>query len=750
MKKFIPHSTHHRLAGLIVLLFLGLATTYSLIIPLFESPDELWHYPFVWQLARTGELPVQDPANPQLWQQEASQPPLYYALAALLTASVAADDLPTLIYPNPHADIGVVRPDGNANIVVHTAQEAWPWQGATLAVHLARFFSVLLGTGTLLTVYALGRSLAPAQPAVALTAMAFVAFNPMFIFIAASVNNDNLITLLATVIIWLLVRLILRVEAGAAVGVGCFIGLGLLGGLAALSKLSGLGLVGLTGLVLLWQGWRRRSWWVGIGGNVIVSGLVLLSAGWWYWRNIRLYDDWSGTAPMVQMMGARSIRPTLAQFWAELSGLVQSFWGLFGYFSVPMPSFTYGLLNGLFLIGLVGLLLMVILNRRALPLPLRQTWPLLIGWQLILLTGFIRWTLRTPATQGRLLFPMLGVLALLWALGWGRWPAMLGKIGQLKPLWNALPGLLMFGLAVWIPWGIIGPAYARPPLINELPATAQPLEATFGDHIQLLGYASPVTTTQPGGVVPLTLYWRSEVPIAQDYTLFVHLLDEHDLVVAQRNVFHGPGVYPTSQWQPGRMFADRYSLRLPRTVPVPTTARFEVGLYDHTTGQRLPLSSGQDNLRFGQIEIEPVPDSELPNPQFLLFEQGITLTGYEVERRQLAPGESLTLTLYWQTQSQPDDDYKVFVHLVGEGDYRAAQHDSDPQGGAAPTSTWSPGQIIPDAHPLTVAADAPPGAYRLVVGLYEAETGQRLRLLRNGPDSVQADSITLSGVRVVK
>ncbi|MCB0196578.1 MAG: hypothetical protein KDJ65_31790, partial [Anaerolineae bacterium] len=192
--------THRWTIGIAVS-FTLLTIIYSIANPLFESPDELWHYPFVWHLARTAELPVQDPANPQLWQQEGSQPPLYYALAALLTAPIPTNNLPALIYRNPHADIGLVSPDGNANIIVHTAAEQWPWHSAALAIHLARFFSIALGLGTILAIYALARRLWPNYPHLALVAMAFVAFNPMFLYISASVNNDNLITFLASLIL---------------------------------------------------------------------------------------------------------------------------------------------------------------------------------------------------------------------------------------------------------------------------------------------------------------------------------------------------------------------------------------------------------------------------------------------------------------------------------------------------------------------------------------------------------------------
>jgi hypothetical protein len=88
------------------------------------------------------------------------------------------------------------------------------------------------------------------------------------------------------------------------------------------------------------------------------------------------------------------------------------------------------------------------------------------------------------------------------------------------------------------------------------------------------------------------------------------------------------------------------------------------------------------------------------------------------------------------------------VHLVGQNDSRAAQHDSEPQNGAAPTSGWQPGQSIIDPHPLTISPDAAPGAYQIVIGLYNGQTMARLPLLKNGPAWVQGDSVTLGGVRV--
>jgi hypothetical protein len=728
---------------LIAVIFFLLSGSYSVVTPLFESPDEVWHYPFVWHLARSWELPVQDPANPQLWQQEGGQAPLYYALAALLTSPINTDDLPALIYPNPQADIGLVRADGNVNVVVHTGREAWPWQGAVLAVHLARLMSVLLGAGTLLAIYGLGRTLWLEQPNLALLAMVFVAFNPMFLFISGSVNNDNLIIFLANFTLWWLVMMVVnQQQSSTPSGWWKFVGLGILVGLAALAKASGLILLGLVGLTLLWWGWRCRSWRIALAGNGIVALLAAAIAGWWYWRNLNLYGDLTGTQTIVAMMGSRPFSPTPGQLLAELPGLIRSFWGLFGYFSVPMPAPLYWFYNLLAATGLIGLMTILLPGQRqALPLRLRLTWPILVGWLLLTIIALIQWTLRTPASQGRFLFPALGSLAILWGIGW---------MALIPARWQIVPVTpLMAIIALWIPWGVIAPAYARPDPVTKLPSSMHPLSVTFDDKITLTGYESNLSGVSPGQSLPLKLCWRGENRIDRDYMLFVHLLDVNEVVVAQRNLFHGSGLYPTSQWVEGEQFCDSYVLTVSQTTFAPDQAQFEVGLYDYTTGHRLPASTGGDSLRFGNIRIRARP-GQYPNPPALQFEDDIGLVGYTVEPRLAAPGDEITLTLYWQSDGAPSRDYKVFVHVVGHNEMRIAQHDSEPQGGAAPTGSWTAKQVVVDEHPLTIAPDAPAGAYRLFIGLYDGTTGERLRLLQDRNGATQANSVRLSGIRIVR
>ncbi|MCD4737809.1 MAG: hypothetical protein K8R89_00930, partial [Anaerolineae bacterium] len=170
--------------------FLILGTAYSITVPIFETPDELFHYPMVQHLATQHALPVL-PTDPEAavgpWEQEGGQPPLYYFLTALLTAPFDTADLATVRHLNPQAARGVATADGsNLNVVLHDPTlERFPWQGTVLAIHIARFFSVLCGVIALILSRALLAELLPQRPYLILAALAVQAYTPMYLFITA-------------------------------------------------------------------------------------------------------------------------------------------------------------------------------------------------------------------------------------------------------------------------------------------------------------------------------------------------------------------------------------------------------------------------------------------------------------------------------------------------------------------------------------------------------------------------------------
>ena len=109
-------------------------------------------------------------------------------------------------------------------------------------------------------------------------------------------------------------------------------------GVAALSKLQALGLFALAGGVGLIVAWRQRSWRTLAVAALGASIPALLIAGWWYWRNNTLYGDWTGVGHLTAINGLRQKPLDLDDFWHEFRGLRYSFWGLFGWFNILLPS----------------------------------------------------------------------------------------------------------------------------------------------------------------------------------------------------------------------------------------------------------------------------------------------------------------------------------------------------------------------------------------------------------------------------
>jgi hypothetical protein len=79
-----------------------------------------------------------------------------------------------------------------------------------------------------------------------------------------------------------------------------------------------------------------------------------------------------------------------------------------------------------------------------------------------------------------------------------------------------------------------------------------------------------------------------------------------------------------------------------------------------------------------------------------------------------------------------DTAYTVFVQLLNPAGQVVAQVDQQPLAGTAPTTTWLPGEIITDPYTLALSAEVSPGVYRLIAGMYNAATGQRLPVAGGG------------------
>jgi hypothetical protein len=141
----------------------------------------------------------------------------------------------------------------------------------------------------------------------------------------------------------------------------------------------------------------------------------------------------------------------------------------------------------------------------------------------------------------------------------------------------------------------------------------------------------------------------------------------------------------------------------------------------------------------------------LPDP---IIYQDIQLHGVHVAEPTVVAGQALTITLTWEALQPTSHNYTVFVHLLDGSPEAAqdplkAQHDGLPCDGAEPTWHWEPSEFILDEHVLAIPADRPAGKYLLGVGLYDADTLQRLppagESLRVGWDEALVGTITVTG-----
>ena len=128
---------------------------------------------------------------------------------------------------------------------------------------------------------------------------------------------------------------------------------------------------------------------------------------------------------------------------------------------------------------------------------------------------------------------------------------------------------------------------------------------------------------------------------------------------------------------------------------------------------------------------------------------GIDLIGYDLDRAEYRPGDSVYLQLWWRVTEKPGKDWTVFTHLLGpvksDGSTVWAGQDAQPGQGSVPTTTWAPGDLILDEYQLQLPTDAPPGEYSIEVGLYDPAAGGA-RAIATSPAG--QDHLILGTVRV--
>jgi hypothetical protein len=693
--------------------YLVLALFYAAVTPVFEKPDEQWHFAFSMYLVEEGRLPVQSlEARDHLAEQEGSQPPFYYALLAGLLRVTGLTELGAgyvkLTEVNPYHG---GRPGAwldNANLFARGPCDA-ACQRTTLAVFLGRGLSVLFGLVAVVAAAQAVRLAFPTQPYVPLAVAGILAFNPQFLHISSSVSND--VPTVALVNLAFVLGIGWLYQPGSAMRV---VGLGIAVALATLTKPSGLAIVVTMGLLLLLGAplaWPRR-----LRNLALYGSTFALLTGWWFTRNLRLYGEPTATRIHLAVYGEPAPELTWSRFVAEWKAVGNSYWASFGWGGINLPDQIY--LLG-WTISFVLLALSIVSIRRDWRGWSRQQRALvgLSCFHLVLVALLMfQWMRLTVAPLGRLLFPAALPLALL--LG-------LGLVSLVPQRWRQ--ALVTVSVGAWsvvalaLALILVRPAYAPAASLASLPESAMPVNARFGEEMVLEGYEAPMDPLAPGDVAPLVLYWRPLRPIEEQLTVAIKVFGRDGQVIAEDHSYPDAGRWPTTSWQPGEIIPDRRNLLIAASSQVPAVGRVEIDVFREEDLEWLPVVvEGEDVRPFRPVALVVRGEDDVPaQPDPFVFRpvvEDVAVVDDEVE-----------VGFVWEIGQQLPGDYHAFFHLTAAIDQPPiAQDDFEPLGGGFPTGYWWPGDKLRERARLPLPDDAPEGDYLLTVGLYDLATGKKI------------------------
>ncbi len=716
----------------ILLFYLAFGLAYATASPAFEAHDELWHFGFVQHLRETGELPIQIfDGRDAIYAQHGSQPPLYYAMMALLSSPFTIDDVDEYRRLNPHVALHQPASFGNKNLIIHDESHSL-WRGTGLAVLIVRAAGLAMGAGVIALVYRISTYVAPQRPTVAFVAAALTGLNPMFIFVCASVNNDALSILINAGIVLLLQRLLRDgFRAGTSLAIG------LLFALSCVTKLSALVLLPVLVGVAIFAFYRKRD-----SRGILVYLLSLLVlwlviAGWWYLRNWQLYHEPFGMLTMANIAGPRGMTFSALGLFDEFQQFRMSYWGVFGALNIQFTSIFYLLLDLMLFFSVIGcafliLQLLAISDFAYARYELTHILTLL-GTVVLLIAGVIYWNTLTRSSNGRVLFPLIAAISPLLAVGLVE--SVWWIVFSLRPpnlefvrAGDAVPKELLHETMLWqlrllgivailAPFTVIAGQYQQPQPAAAVPATALPVYAQY-DDVALIAYERINRRYSPGDKVRVKLYWQVLDQSTRDKSILLSLVDDKNQEIGHYVTYPGAGKLRTSRWESGAIYADEYliSIHTGASGRYPFDLRVEWADLAEAGSVRATNAEGESIapvlLDIGAVvslRVEPtlsgynqIPEDQQPN-----FDESIRLLQYFFDP------EFNELILNWRAEGTPAEDYTVFVHVLDQDGAIIAQADASPR---LPTGYWRWGESYSTYHLFDT--DLPLLEHTVLIGWY--------------------------------
>ncbi|MHB1294468.1 MAG: glycosyltransferase family 39 protein [Anaerolineae bacterium] len=234
--------------------------------------------------------------------------------------------------------------------------------------------------------------------------------------------------------------------------------------------------------------------------------------------------------------------------------------------------------------------------------------------------------------------------------------------------------------------------------------------------------------------LPVALEWRLAEPTTTDLHASVRLLDGAGVQVAQDDclLLGEQALLATSRWSPDSSARNYHLLDLPAGTP-PGAYQVILSVYSDQGPVAVLDENGVPagtSRVIGTVHIEQAANYPETFPKTVEMEPvgnevapGLRLEGVHVSPADPAPGQLVSVTLYWRALVGDLADLPVRLELAA-GDTALASQEGAPAYGAYPFGRWQAGELVIDRRVLRVSAEAEPGA----AGLSLTVDGETLRL----------------------
>ena len=295
----------------------------------------------------------------------------------------------------------------------------------------------------------------------------------------------------------------------------------------------------------------------------------------------------------------------------------------------------------------------------------------------------------------------------------------------------------------------------------EKALTATPIRiAWYEGGLELQGVRIDGSPAGPGDEISVWLYWQKLGRLPKNLHVSLHALERPELAQSLASDEQDDiGQFNIEGWVPGVTVRKRLTLRLPEEMNTPVSLALMLRVWRGNWAKREILGVavdssdrqllGPDQVVIGSVAVPgPAPPGAGWRPLEARFGGQLALSDYRLPEEVVA-GSALTLALDWRALTAPGANFTQFLHFFAAADDRfVAGFDEAPFRGRFPTSDWPAGHALRDEWQVSLPPELTPGDYRLVFGLYDARTLERLPLQVAGED-VQDGLLPLGRLRVV-